>query len=85
MDAIDRDDRALSYARRRYQRDNVQFNKMDVINEDFSKKNYDVIFLFAAIEHFSIENGMKLLQKIANALLTSKNGTLFGSTPIFQE
>jgi len=38
VDAIDRDDRALSYARRRYQRDNVQFNKMDVINEDFPKK-----------------------------------------------
>ena len=84
VDAIDRDDHALFYARRRYQRDNVQFHKMDIINEDFPKKNYDVIFLFAAIEHFSIESGMKLLQKIANALLMSKNGIFFGSTPSFR-
>ena len=85
VDAVDRDDHALSYAKRRYRRDNVQFHKVDVINEGFHKRIYDVVFLFAAIEHFSIENGMKLLQKIANVLVTSKNGTFFGSTPIFQE
>jgi cyclopropane fatty-acyl-phospholipid synthase-like methyltransferase len=39
--------------------------------------------LFAAIEHFSSENGARLLRKICQAL--EADGVLVGSTPIFEE
>jgi 2-polyprenyl-3-methyl-5-hydroxy-6-metoxy-1,4-benzoquinol methylase len=83
--AIDRDERALSLARKRYSRENVKFFKVDVTKEDFPLENYDVILMFAAIEHFSVEQGTQILQRIARALSASSNGSFLGSTPIFGE
>ena len=53
----------------------------DVTKKPFPRINYDVITLFEAIEHFFVEAGTRLLQKIA-ASLSSTKGTLIGSTPI---
>jgi len=83
--AIDRDERGISLARKRYSRKNVKFFKLDITKEDFPLDNYDVIFMFAAIEHFSIEQGTQILQRIARALSASPNGSFLGSTQIILE
>ncbi|HBW47097.1 TPA: hypothetical protein DEF17_04090 [bacterium] len=83
--AIDRNEEGLNLARKRYSRENVKFFKVDITKEDFPLKNYDVIFMFAAIEHFSIEDGTDILGRIASALSISSNGCFIGSTPIFIE
>lgn len=83
--AVDRDERSISLARKRYSGENVKFFKVDVTKEDFPLDNYDVIFMFGAIEHFSVEQGTQILQQIARALSTSPNGSFLGSTPIFDE
>jgi len=81
VDAVDRDKKAISLAKKRYSKPNVRFYIADVIKELFPRTNYDVVSLFEAIEHFSVEAGTRLLQKIA-ASLSSTKGTLVGSTPI---
>lgn len=83
--AIDRDEVAINFARTHYSRENVKFFKVDVIKENFPLENYDVIFMFAAIEHFSVEQGTQILQRVARALTASSNGCFLGSTPIFDE
>lgn len=83
VDAIDRNPAALHLARRRYRRPNVSWIDGDVIADRFPSLDYDVVTLFAAIEHFSVSNGTILLAKIAKSMKSS--GTLIGSTPLFAE
>ena len=83
--AIDRDQAALNLARKRYSRRNVKFLKVDVTKEDFPLEKYDAIFMFAAIEHLSVECGTKVLRRITTALSSSSNGAFLGSTPIYKE
>jgi ubiquinone/menaquinone biosynthesis C-methylase UbiE len=83
VDALDRNPGALRLARRRYPRRNVAWIDADVLATPFPASDYDVVMLFAAIEHFSVRNGTILLAKIAKSLKAS--GTLIGSTPIFTE
>lgn len=82
---IDRNEFAIDTANKRYLKKNVKFFKKDILKEDFPLKNYDVIFMFAALEHFSPEQGSQILERIAKALLKSSNGKFLGSTPIFEE
>jgi len=81
VDAVDRNEKALRLARRRYSRKNVVFHYLDALKDAFPRQQYDVIFFFASIEHFSDEAGAQLLQKIGTAL-NQQHGILFGSTPI---
>jgi len=83
VDALDRNPSALSLARRRYRLPNVSWIDADVLASPFPSSDYDVVMLFAAIEHFSVANGTTLLAKIAKSL--KPTGTLIGSTPIFAE
>ncbi len=83
--AVDRDEKAISVARKRYSRENVSFFKIDILEEAFPLDNYDVVVMFAAIEHLSAEQGTSLLQRIAAALSASSNRSFLGSTPIFHE
>ncbi len=83
VDAIDRNPAALAVARRRFSLPNVSWIDADVLNQAFPSSDYDVVTLFAAIEHFSVSNGTMLLNKIAGAL--KSDGILIGSTPIFAE
>lgn len=83
IDAIDRNPSALRLARSRYHAQNVTWIDADVLSDPFPASDYDVVMLFAAIEHFSVKNGTTLLAKIVNSLKAT--GTLIGSTPIFAE
>ncbi len=82
VDAVDRNGKAIRMARRRYTSNNVTFHILDVLKDNFPRDQYNVIFFFVSIEHFSAEAGTRLLQKIAGAV-DPNNGVLFGSTPIF--
>ena len=81
VDAVDRDPRAVALAKRRHSKPNVQYFCRDILLEPFPRPEYDVVFFFVAIEHFSIEAGTDLLQKIGSSL-SQRQGVLFGSTPI---
>jgi hypothetical protein len=81
VDAIDRDKKAISLAKKRYSKLNIRFLTADVLNDPFPESSYDVVFLFAAIGYFSIEDGTHLIQKIARAL-PNRNSVFVGSTPI---
>lgn len=82
---VDRSDAGIRFAHKYYARKNVKFFKIDIIKENFPSNNYDVIFMFAAIEHFSVAQGKQILQRIAKALFSSSNGCFLGSTPIFNK
>jgi ubiquinone/menaquinone biosynthesis C-methylase UbiE len=83
VDAVDRNPMALELARRRYRLANVSWIDADVLSDPFPSSDYDVVTLFAAIEHFSVANGSALLRKIARSL--KPTGALIGSTPIYAE
>ncbi len=83
VDAIDRDSRAISLARKRYPQENVHWHVSDILLDAFPRDRYDTVFLFAVIEHFSVAAGTDLIRKIGAAL--EPGGTLLGSTPLFHE
>lgn len=80
VDGLDKDPKAIELANRLYKRDNVEFYTLDVISNDFPCQDYDVVLFFAAIEHFSPEEGEAILLKVARCL--NDGGVLFGSTPL---
>jgi SAM-dependent methyltransferase len=82
VDAFDYDEKAIGCARRKHAKPNVHFFLADATSVILSKK-YDVVLLFASIEHFTIEDGARLLQKLGDALV--QGGVLLGSTPVFTE
>jgi SAM-dependent methyltransferase len=82
VDAFDYDQKAIATARKKHPKPNVHFFVADATNIDLVKK-YEAILLFASIEHFSIEDGARLLQRLGGAL--KPGGVLLGSTPIFKE
>jgi SAM-dependent methyltransferase len=83
--AIDRSDKGVRLAKKRYSHPKVNFFNIDVTKEDFPSDNYDVVFMFAAIEHLSQGQGTQILQRIAKVLSASSNGSFLGSTPIILE
>jgi 2-polyprenyl-3-methyl-5-hydroxy-6-metoxy-1,4-benzoquinol methylase len=82
VDAFDFDKKAIATARRKHAKPNIDFFLADATKLTLSKK-YEVILLFASIEHFSVEDGARLLQRLGDAL--KPGGVLLGSTPIFKE
>ncbi len=76
--AIDRDKRAIDTARRRYARPNVRYLQYDLNTLNLLQNTYNVVTLFAAIEHFSAEDGTRLLANIAQCL--KDDGVFIGST-----
>lgn len=83
VDAIDRDHAAITLAARRFRLLNVDWIEADVLQEPFPLERYDVVTLFVAIEHFTVDAGSRLLNKIAATMKPS--GTFVGSTVIFDE
>jgi len=79
--AIDIDQKAIAHAQKYYGRKNVRFIKADIKNMQLPSNKFDTIFMFAVLEHFSPEDGIKVLKNIKKSL--KKNGIFFGSTPIF--
>ena len=82
VDAFDYDEKAIATARRKHKKQNVSFFLADATQLALPRR-YEVILFFASIEHFSVEDGSRLLQKLGDALMPG--GVLFGSTPIFAE
>lgn len=81
--AIDKDLTAIKHARKYYQKDNVSFERLDIHKLERIRKKFELIVMFAVIEHFTPEEGLKVLNKIG--LLLKSGGTFFGSTPIFNK
>jgi len=81
VDAFDRDSSAIQAALKS-KPPNISFFVQDALAFQVSANTYDAIFLFAAIEHFTPEDGHKLLDSIRSWL--KPGGTFLGSTPIFE-
>lgn len=79
--AIDKDKEAIKHARKHYSRKNVNFAVEDVFEFKFKENYFDLVTLYAVIEHFSESDGLIILKKIKKSL--KKGGVLLGSTPIF--
>jgi len=83
IDAIDYDHKIISLAKKYYKKPNINFICSNILTDVFPDTNYNVAFLFAVIEHFSVKEGQALLKKISLSLATG--GCLLGSTPLFSE
>ncbi|MCJ7805531.1 class I SAM-dependent methyltransferase [Patescibacteria group bacterium] len=81
--AIDLDSRAISHAKRYYNRSNVTFINRNILKWEPKDKKFDLILLFAVIEHFSKRDGLLLLEKIRKMM--KPDGLLMGSTPVFSD
>lgn len=80
--AIDRDQIAILHARKYYKRDNVDYYRFDITKKKLPKDKFNVILMFAVIEHFSKLEGLNVLRNIKFSM--KKDGVFFGSTPIFK-
>ncbi|MCX6343488.1 MAG: class I SAM-dependent methyltransferase [Armatimonadetes bacterium] len=78
IDAVDRDACAVDMARKLACRGKVDFHVMDILVDTFPRSSYDAVFLFEAIEHLSVDDGHRVLEKIRGSLNTG--GKLVGST-----
>jgi 2-polyprenyl-3-methyl-5-hydroxy-6-metoxy-1,4-benzoquinol methylase len=78
--AIDKDPKAISYAKKHYQRSNVKYITCDITKMKNTNNRYDIILMFAVIEHFTKSEGTLLLKNIKKSL--KQGGIFFGSTPI---
>lgn len=78
IDAIDRDPEALALARARHTKANIDYRCLDVVRDELPCSDYDLVCFFEAIEHFSIEDGLGVLEKIKDALVPG--GWLVGSS-----
>ncbi len=77
--AVDYSDQALSIARERYGLDNIDFIQMDATDLSMESDSFDTVVSMEAIEHFTKENGDKLIREVHRVL---KDGGVFvGSTP----
>jgi len=78
VDAFDYDERAIRHARKKHAKHNVIFFVADATVIELLPEKYDVIALFAVLEHLSEEEGTKLLRKLTGTL--KPDGVLIGST-----
>jgi len=79
--AVDKDKSAIEHAQKYYGKKNVNFICKDIEKWDFPEIKFDLILMFAVIEHFEASKGLVVLEKIGRSL--KKGGVFFGSTPIF--
>ncbi len=78
--AVDKNSQAIALARKLFDRMNVEFFEIDVLEDEFPGHEYDVILFYQALEHFTHEQIDCLLNKIAAAL--TPGGILLGSTAL---
>lgn len=79
--AIDKDKRAVNHAKKYYNRENVLFFQKDVTRWNPKQNSFNIVTMFAVIEHFTKNDGIKIMRKLKASL--TENGILLGSTPIF--
>lgn len=74
---------AIIKARQNYKNENVKFQKKDVLTWDIPSNSYNLVTMFAVIEHFTEDQGLMVIKKIKKSL--KKNGVFYGSTPILKQ
>lgn len=74
VDAVDQDIYAISYARKNYADKNVNYHRLDIINQAFPNSEYDVVVWNAAICYFSTPEIQLVIEKIRKV---SAAGSLF--------
>jgi SAM-dependent methyltransferase len=67
VDAVDFDEYALAYARRYHAAPAVHFHRLDIVNQPFPDRDYDVVVWNAAICYFSEPDIRVVLDKIIAA------------------
>jgi len=80
--SIDKDPVAISHAKKYYKRPNVSFVKLDITRKKLPSKKYNIVLMFAVIEHFTELEGIEVLKNIKQSL--KSGGILFGSTPLLK-
>jgi SAM-dependent methyltransferase len=77
IDGIDIEETAIDYAKKNNFSQKIQYHNLDIIQNDFPQKNYDVIVLDGTLGHFSQSSSARLLNKISESL--NKKGLFVGS------
>jgi 2-polyprenyl-3-methyl-5-hydroxy-6-metoxy-1,4-benzoquinol methylase len=83
IDACDNDSDALNFAAQKHSNERIRYHRVDVLADALPGTNYDVVTWFAAIEHFTEDQIVYILQKINSSL--NRNGRLIGSTILVEQ
>lgn len=78
--AIDYDNEAINYCKRKYPKKNLHFVNMVCDNIAYENKMFDIVLLMEVIEHLHLYQGTKCISQIADVL--KHDGMLIGSTYI---
>lgn len=80
IDAVDIDQAAINHAVKYYSSPNINYFKLDIINEKFPSADYDFVIWNAAICYFDITEIHEILNKIQRAGNSHMN--LYGIAPV---
>jgi len=83
VDAIDYDKTSIEYAKRSYQKKNIEFICHDLLTYDFVDNSYDVVIWRAGVAYFTKEQREILFKKIFKTL--KKGGKFYIGTPLMKE
>lgn len=83
VDAVDRDARAITAARRQYAHPRLTYHVADVVTDPWPDATYDVISWDAAVEHFGGAELDTVVGKCRDAL--GADGVLCGTTPLVRD
>lgn len=78
--AVDKDKKAIKHAKRYYKKGNVKYIAKDINRWKIFPEKFDLVLMFAVIEHLQNDDGLSVLRNIGATL--SEGGLFFGSTPI---
>jgi 2-polyprenyl-3-methyl-5-hydroxy-6-metoxy-1,4-benzoquinol methylase len=78
--AVDKDRKAIEHAKRYYKKDCVKYAVKDINRWKIVPDKFDLVLMFAVIEHLRNKDGLKVLRNIGKSLV--EGGLFFGSTPI---
>lgn len=80
VDAVDIDRNAIGHAIKYYSSPNINYCRIDIINEEFPSSGYDFVVWNAAICYFDIAEIHKILNKILHA--GNQHVKLYGMAPV---
>jgi len=83
IDACDNDSGALDFAAQKHSNERIKYHRVDVLADSLPGTNYDVVTWFEAIEHFTEDQIVYILQKINSSL--NQKGRLIGSTTLVKQ
>lgn len=76
---VDRSQKAISMAKAKYDNPNTEYHEADALDIPFDDASFDVTVLMEAIEHFTKQDGERLIDQAYRLL--RNGGVLVGSTP----